>query len=102
MTLLDLMNPNCLVREGVQMLLLTVPRLVNRVSSCNVYTKPLHLALSAPQPLSFPMEKFSGLEVTALKIFSFVAVGRLHSSLHLFTQDLATSPPTTGSLESFG
>lgn len=54
------------------MLLLTVPGLVSRVSSCDVCTKHLHLALSAPQPLSFPTEKFSGPEDATLKVLAAV------------------------------
>ena len=63
MALFGVMNPSCSVRGGVQdAFSQTVAGLVTRASSFNVHAKPLHFAVSAPQPLSFPTEKLSGLE----------------------------------------
>lgn len=97
------MNPSP-VRGGVQdAFAQTVPRSVTRVSPCKVHAKPLHLTVSAPQSLSSPTEKFSGFEgsVPQVGLSGCCQMDHSHSSLQLFTQDLASAPPVTGSLQSF-
>lgn len=103
MALSDVMNPSS-VRGGVQEAFAqTVPGSVTRVSPCKVHAKPLHLTVSAPQSLSLPTEKFSGFEGTVPQVglSGCCRMDHSHSSLQLFTQDLASAPPITRSLQSF-